>query len=498
MELQFKESGIRILEDAVRNTRNMELTQEIRLSGSMPDIGRVLTAWGQVCLRTKEWNRDEIVVSGGVTVWVLYLPEDGTEPRTVENWIPFQMKWDVEPGQEGTIRIAPMLRFVDGRGISARKMMVRAGLGAEVQAVRRVERGIFCPADVPENVELLKRTYPVRIPKEAGERIFLLDEELSLQDSLPQPEKILSYSIHPVLTEQKVLSDKLVFKGTETVHVVYRCSEGSVRNADLEIPFAQYAELDGQYSQDARAEVWIVPTSMELDVSEGGRLRLKAGFVGQYLVDEKHILELTEDAYSPFREVEPVFEPLQMPSVLDERVETLQTGQTIPGQTGQIADIRFYPDFPRRIIQDGNTKLEVPVVVQVLFYGQDGSLQSSNVRWECEISVPSDEKTQLFCSLISVGAPTVMVGTDEIRISSQLRLHLRSMAETEIPMVTKLELGEHREADPDRPSLILRRPGRDDLWTIAKRCGSTVEAICRANNLQGEPDPDRMIMIPVS
>ena len=85
MELQFQESEVRCLDRILGDVRRMELTQEVRLSDGMPDIGRVLTAWGQIQLRSKEWNREDIRISGGVMVWVLYLPEDGTEPRCVES-----------------------------------------------------------------------------------------------------------------------------------------------------------------------------------------------------------------------------------------------------------------------------------------------------------------------------------------------------------------------------------------------------------------------------
>ena len=32
---------------------------------------------------------------GGMMVWVLYAPEDGSPERCIEGWIPFQMRWDL-------------------------------------------------------------------------------------------------------------------------------------------------------------------------------------------------------------------------------------------------------------------------------------------------------------------------------------------------------------------------------------------------------------------
>ena len=121
MELQFKEQHCTCLQPAVREVQNLEQTQELKLTDGMPDIGRILNAWGQTVLRSKEWRDDRIAVSGGVMVWVLYAPEDGSQVRCLESWIPFQMQWELPANTpEGSIRIQSMLRFADARSVSAR------------------------------------------------------------------------------------------------------------------------------------------------------------------------------------------------------------------------------------------------------------------------------------------------------------------------------------------------------------------------------------------
>ena len=64
-------------------------------------------------------------------------------------------------------------------------------------------------------------------------------------------------------------------------------------------------------------------------------------------------------------------------------------------------------------------------------------------------------------------------------------------------MITTLELGQSELPDPDRPSLILRRAGQDSLWSIAKACGTTVEAIQNANGGIDHPKPEQMLLIPM-
>jgi hypothetical protein len=67
-----------------------------------------------------------------------------------------------------------------------------------------------------------------------------------------------------------------------------------------------------------------------------------------------------------------------------------------------------------------------------------------------------------------------------------------------IPMVTELKIGQERTADPNRPSIILRRAGNESLWNIAKDYGSTVEAIREANKITEEPEKGQILLITLS
>lgn len=65
MEFEFQKSACPCLETVLREAQNVEQTQEIKLPDGMPDIGRVLAAWGQTILRGKEWRSDNVSFPAG-------------------------------------------------------------------------------------------------------------------------------------------------------------------------------------------------------------------------------------------------------------------------------------------------------------------------------------------------------------------------------------------------------------------------------------------------
>ena len=203
MELEFEKEKVSYLGDAVREIQNVEVTQELKLPDGLPDVGRILASWGQEILRGKEWRMDSILLTGGVMVWVLYAPEEGGSAQSLNTWIPFQMKWDLpENTQEGRIRTKCLTRFVDARSVSPQRVMVRCGVGALAEALVPAEAEISRPGEVPEGVELLRSKYPIVLPREAGEKAFFLEEELTPVGA----EKILYYTLSPEIQEQKVMN----------------------------------------------------------------------------------------------------------------------------------------------------------------------------------------------------------------------------------------------------------------------------------------------------
>ena len=497
MESNFERKRISCLQSVLRQVQNGEQTLEIKLQEGMPDVGKVLTAWGQPIARSKEWREDQVLFSGGMMVWVLYEPEDGSPEQCVQGWIPFQMRWELPDNiPEGTLRLQCLTRFVDGRSTSPRKILVRSGMAVFAEALAPVELTLSQPKEKPEGVALLENTYPLRLMQEAGEKVFQMEEELHLPDPAPKMDQLIAWSFRPKLTDHRVLSDKAVLKGSGNLHMLYRSDGGRLHSWNFEVPFSQYTDLRGEYGSDARMDIVLMPTALELEPRENGNLDLKGGLTAQYLITDKVPLTVAEDAYSPGWELAVQQEVLTVPVVLENRRENLYGEQTISAAAQEIADVQFLPDFPRQRRLEAGVELVCHGQFQVLSYGEDGRLQASTARWEGTQTLAADADSCI--TAVPLGAEAQAVtGGGKIALKAELPLELTATAMQTIPMVTGVERGQKKQPEPGRPSLILRRAGEACLWDIAKAAGSTMEAIQRANGLSGEPMPNQMLLIPV-
>lgn len=499
MELQFEKTAWECLRPAVSQVKNEEQTMELRLPESMPDIGRVLATWGQVLLRGKEWRGSGMTVSGGIMAWVLYQPEDGSSAQTVEGWIPFQTRWDFpQTERDGVIWASCLLRSIDARSLSARKLMVRAGVSLMGEALEPVRVDVYTPGQIPEDIQLLRRKYPVRLPREAGEKGFAVDEEISVPPAAGQVEKVIRWELRPEIIDRKVMSGKVVFRGSTQMHLLFQDADGTLKHWDYELPFSQFEDLQQEYGPEAEARIIPAVTGMELDVMAPDRLHLKAGLIGQYVITDRPMLEVVEDAYSNIRTVTPQMEDLPLPVVLEDRSVTVKMDAQGETDGGQILDAAFMASQPQIRREEGAVALEQNGAWQLLMTDGEGRLQGQVLNGLRDVSLDADRSARVTAYAWPTGLANADLMGSQVTARGDVMLEIQTTSEQGIPMAIGLELGEAVKPNPDRPSMILRRCGTARLWDIAKSSGSTVAAIQEANQLEGEPEAGRMLLIPVS
>ena len=499
MEVKFEKQVLSCMDLCLREDRSSEETLEIRIPEGMPDAGKILTAWGQPLLRSKEWRSDRIVCTAGMMLWVLYQPEAGGAPQCLDGWVSHTLRWDLPRDcREGKIRIDLGTRFVDARIASARKIVVRAGLSGEVQAWASADIELFTPGKMAEGLQLQRKKYPLRLIREAGEKAFTVDQTLDLPASSPKPDRLVRYSLTPTVSEEKLVANKLVFRGNGDLHLMYLTEDGQLHTWEFPVTFSQYAELEGSYGHSAEGDVIPEVTALEVEMEKNGTFRCKCAMTGQYIISEQQPAELITDAYVPGREVRLKKQALSVPVILDNWQENVEIRQEMSGRADILLEAWTSVERPRQRSMEGGIQLEFSGHLHALYQETDEALSSSAGRFEGELLLKTDPGCTVSVRQLPVPEPQLTLGAESMDARLQLPVHLTAYGKEVMEPVIAVELGEAREPASDRPSLILRRVGEDGIWEMAKSAGSTVDAIQKANGLQEVPEPGRLLLIPVS
>lgn len=494
MDLQFPKSRCAWLCPVGGDKKDLEETLELKLPENMPDIGKVLCGYGQALVRSKQWSREGAGVSGGVMAWVLYLPEDGSGVRSVECWIPFQAKWDVgQHERDGVILAGCYLQNVDARSLSARKLMVRAHVSVVANTMMENSEELCMPEALPEDVQVKKERFDALFASEAGEKMLDMEENIPAPAGT-RPEKLLHYCLHPYITDCKLMADRAVFRGTALGHALYRGEDGILHCWDFQTPFSQYSELDKEYGPDARLQVSVLPTGLEMELLSDGTLRMKASMIGQYLVMEAKPVEVVTDAYSTSRALQMQLQPIRMPRVKNVISENIRANAQAQTAMEQVHDCVFFPDGPQISPYGEKASAELSGSFQVLGTDDGGSLSCEGIAWQETIDLEDTGQGSLF--MWQVSKSDASVGT-AMEANVELGIEGVVLEDVSIPMVTGLTLGDPLERAEQRPSLILSRMERSSLWELAKANATTQEKIMEANGLTQEPENGSWLLIPV-
>lgn len=490
MELAFETENLTCLDIALCQTQTVELTQELRLGDGMPDVKRIVGCWGQSVLRSKEWRTSSVQITGGVMVWVLYSDENG-QLQTLPGWLPMQAGFSLPPDTpEGVFQVQLQPRFFDARSVSPRKINLRVGLSIFGNAMYFTQIAISKPVGRCEGAELLQRTYPLCLTKEAGEKTVNLEDEIGL--NMPQPQVLLYAGLTPEITECRVIGDKLAVRGKGNLHLLIQGEKGA-EPEDFPLEFSQFTELEDTYSENAQGRVIPAVTALETDMTDGV-LRLRWSLCMQYGVTDTDTVQLVEDAYTPGRSMELETQQLRIPGILEGKTVSVsaQTGVACPRD--KVVDILVQPDFPRRA--PGEEAWQLPLQGQILYRDDDGGLQTVQTRWEQSIPGLLSESCKWMALPQRPQAVQLVPGASQPELRCSVPVDMVISGGSPIPMVTAAKVGE--EFTQGQVSLIIRRAGALRLWDLAKTCGSTVEAIKNLNHLEGEPSPTQLLLIPVS
>ncbi len=93
-ELQFQKTGIPCLKGGPSGAENQEQTQELRLPEAYPDVGRCWEPSACRCCGARSGGGRRSA-SPPELPSVLYVPEDGSEVRSLQTWVPMEFVWDL-------------------------------------------------------------------------------------------------------------------------------------------------------------------------------------------------------------------------------------------------------------------------------------------------------------------------------------------------------------------------------------------------------------------
>lgn len=504
MELELDRTQLNGYEALLDTTLFQEETLEMIVPDACPDILRVVETDGKVLLRSKEAMDGRVELTGTIRACVLYLPDGESGMRHLDVSIPFRAcaeGKDIGPGC--SVTACARLRRADTRAVNPRKVLVRAeaAIGVTVFAPMTESVCSQVPDAAERNVEQLTETQEVYLTACVQEKPFSISEEVALSASKPAAAELLKSRIILCRGESKIIGNKLIFKGSADVSLLYRGEDDGVYAAGGELPFSQIMEVSG-VGEGADCDILLTLSGADCTLTggEGRTVDVSLDLMAQAVIREPRALEILTDAYSTGQPLDARWETYSLARRVDGGVrsqnarEVWETGTPVR----EITDCRLAVGQVVRSQEGERLILTAQTEVTVLYTGEDGELYAAQrqVAVPCALDLP--EGCQCFCQCEGVGEVYAAPSAGGLEARFTLDFRYRAQSRQQITALSSLEPGESREGTGDQPSLVLRMLEQGErLWDVAKAYATTIADIISANELEDEAAAaGKLLLIP--
>lgn len=508
MELELKKECIEAYDLCGNLTLTQEDTTETIVPDYCPDIARIISTEGTVFIHSRDVREGRGELSGSVRVNVLYTPEGESGIRVLEFAMPFTVASEPNSLPECLFLSAVCkIDLLESRMLNPRKVFTRCKLVTQMIGYQKKPLCFSSDIEAEEKLSIEKNrvNQHITLLKNIAEKDYTFTETINLSPGRQGANELLGNRITSMVTETKLIGNKLVYKGLFNIFLLYRGNDGQVNASSVELPFSQIMEMEG-VSEKSQVSLKMQLTGTDLQIdgadAEGREIAVTLYFHAIAFVREEEQITLLRDLYSTAFETSYETKPVSICS-LYEKVNRRQTVREVL-EIGVIASTILSAKASCgnvSVSRDGEVALlRSNVAVQVLYLDEGGSCLVA----ERSIEVSSQLELPHNCTIHATAfcGQELQATLGDHGIEVRFAVDFEADVSSNLMKITieKVELDQNAMKDlTGAPSLVLRCCNQDEsAWELAKKYNTTISEILSANQIEQEDElpSDRMLLIP--
>lgn len=502
--MELKKESIRVLRVKSKAASQVTFDEDYNVPDAKPDVGRMIQSKGGVTMDEVRLSDGRAFLRGSLNADLLYVGEEEGKIYSLSAKLPIEEVMNLE-GIAGGDKMCLKWEIEDLslHVIHSRKLNIKAIV--TFYAVVDEPAEIRLPAAAEDDSVSVKkkkvRLMSLHVHKKDTMRV---KEEIHLVSNRPNIRELLWYTIEARGIDMRPEDNVVKVKGELAVFVLYvGDDEGNpLQWLEYSLPFEGEVECrDCREELIPNIEVSVMHQGIEVKPDSDGEERILQADVVLELdmklyKEEEHDLVL--DVYTPFRECvlhgkKEVLDSLLVRNSskcrLTDRVEVKET----QGKVLQICHSMGRVKIDKSTIVEDGIQVEGIVLLKVLyiignddmpFYSMETIIPFTHVAEARGITGDCTCYLQTDMEQLS----TNMVDSNELEVKATVGINILVLNSREEMIIEKVE-----EKPLDR-NKIQNMPGitvyvtaaGDTLWDIAKRFYTTVDEICRINELEEE------------
>lgn len=492
------------------------LEQSIELDYLLPDycqsIFKVLKCKVVPKITSERIMNGKLLIDGVACIKVIYVSEENYRIRCILQKQAFSKSVDLKDNYEdGVINAFVKCDYVNCRAVNQRRLDIRGAISikATVSAVRKLE--ILSGAS-GMGVQVNNQSVTALDKKLCTSKEFTIKEELELAYGKPPISELLDSSATAVLTDYKLIANKVILKGEILLHTLYCTSDAAAgpEIMDYNVPISQIVDLAG-VSEEYKCVVTFDVTGIDVNLKQNGDGDCNC-FDAEFAVrvsceaDKNAETQLINDIFSTGFEVQSSTSKVKIEQLVDVVNETCMCKSTVKIPQGEMSCVYdICCDFTNESskFENGSITISGNLDTSVLALDNENmpTLFEKSCPCEMKIETRCEDADILFNPSIAVSSISYsLISGSEIEIRAEIRVCGNLYRYCFYDVVNTVSIDENSKKAPcaDAVLRLYFAECGERVWDIAKRFNTSVDAVILENNLESDTLPEKsMLLIPM-
>lgn len=470
----------------------IEVESDVIVNDIKPDILSSISVSGTVCIYKKEVLDGKIKLDGGINAYIIYLADDEQgSVRSLNTTLDFSKMIDFNNCRSGmeldeNIRI----KNIECRVLNGRKVSVKAFLEVNASIYSNDNIEIIKDINSIEGIQVLNDNLEVNSLVGNGTTKLYAKDNVSI-DNIDNLAEILRADVDIVNKDIKISYNKVLCKADAQVKIMYLTEDNMIKTTSNQIPIMGFIDIPNVSEDnicDTRYKLRNLITKP--NVAEEHSIYVEAEVELTCSVYEKKRVDIIQDLYSPIENLN--FSKREVRALVnkDSAVEnyTMQEQLSVP----EIQNNRIYDVCPKATIskadcKNGRISYEGEVELEFLYEAENSSrfdVKVMKLPFEFSANNSNIEETSNVETNIAINNQDFVVLNDGyIEAKIDLGFEINVLRNERLNIINEIDVEASKQCNEYSMIIYFVKEG-DTLWSIAKKFGSTIQDIAKANDIE--------------
>ena len=493
-ELRLITDKICMTETLLETTEEMPLERDFVLPDYYPDIFRILRCTVTTGSDTQTVSGDKLTYGVTAVIRVLYLTEGSRRINCIEQEAELTRTAELsDECPEPEVRTDFSCRGVSCRAKGSRRIDVRGTVCAAIKVSCRRQKDIITGGSGC-GIQLRRQSLTCPVKRLTASKRLTVIQQTSLPDDKPAIGTVLRTGCAITSSEHRIVAGKLAVKGEAELEVLYACIDKNgddiVQTLRFDLPFSQIIDMDGvDDSFDVTTRVTPAGCSLVAGSGEEKTAEWELALNVLCTAEKQGTVTGVTDVFSTEYECAPE-STVTLYAGRSSTVKLTAAAEQIlsapDGTVGTIFDCCAECTRPTIRCENGKYLLTGSAECSVIGEGSEGGIfcTSGQCAYETELNVPENCTVTDACAAVT-GCSYYLGEGGSIKVRADIRIECTQTGGCEVKLISGVMLDKECPVKRDRSCALklCRCSDGEDIWDIAKRCRTTVEALTEDNDL---------------